>query len=330
MKFFLGSSGERLPELKKVAAWVKQAGHEAWPWNKPGLFPLGHYTFETLNVLKDKVDASIFIFGEDDEVWYRGDSKLIPRDNVLIEYGLFAGVLEPSRVAICKSGHIRLASDLLGVTYVDLGNPKRAREELNRWFEKIATDSPSLGRARLMAFQNKFSMPATNHYWRSLPENAEKRFVLLGGSNKSWIRHSTERRKSLGRSIVRIIQADGEVAMLCYDRKTAIDQHTSFFKDCILAGVTAIPGARGASVCSKLRKNLRFAVSNELKYQAVISDQRIVVMPLLNSPEFKEESLVFELSPAKHGEHHTCYQNDILRTVERNEIPGFIQSLCPP
>src|SRR5205085_1813948 len=81
MRIFLGSSGERLDDLTRIGEWVAQAGHEPCPWNKPGLFPIGHFTFESLNEIKDKVDASIFIFSDDDKVWYRRDLTPIPRDN---------------------------------------------------------------------------------------------------------------------------------------------------------------------------------------------------------------------------------------------------------
>ena len=91
-----------------------------------------------------------------------------------------------------------------------------------------------------------------------------------------------------------------------------------------------LPKTRRAMLLAQLRKHVRVAATNELKYQAVISDAKIVVMPLLNSREFKEESLVFELWPARHGEHHTSYQNDIMRTVERCELRWFVRDRCAP
>lgn len=326
----MGSSRERLDDLKRIGEWVAQAGHEPCPWNKPGLFAIGHFTFESLNEIKDKVDASIFIFSDDDKVWYRRDLTPIPRDNVLIEYGLFAGVLEPSRVAICRSGRIRIASDLLGVTCVDLGKARRAKTELDHWFRRIARMSPSPGRARLMTFQNKFSMPATNQFWRSLAEDATHRFVLLGGSNKSWIHHSQDRRQALGCSILRIIRDGGEVALLCYDNKSTLEAHAEFIRECVVGELRPLKKTSKAAEFARVARRLRVAAANELKYQAVISDSKIVVMPLLNSREFKEESVVFELWPARHGEHYMTYENDILRTVERREVSNFVRTRCAP
>ena len=328
MKVFLGSSSERLNEVKRLSLWVEEAGHEAWPWNKPGLFPLGRFTFETLNEIKDKVDAALFIFGADDRVWYRQDTALQPRDNVLIEYGLFAGVLEPSRVAICKSGTIRIATDLLGVTYLDLSNARRAKIELHHWFRKVSGTSASVGRARILAFQNKFSMPATNHYWRELVESAGTRFFLLGGSNKSWINQSTERRKACGESIVRIIANGGDVAIVCYDHEETLDGHSKFIRDCVVKPLAALPSSRRIALLRRIKQHLRVAATNDLKYQAAVCDSRIVIMPLLNSAEFKEESLILELSPTKHGEHYSSYESDIVRTVDRCEIAGFVGSRC--
>lgn len=328
MKIFLGSSREGLADLKKIASWVKRAGHEAVPWNRPGLFPVGHYTFDTLNSIKDSVDASVFVFGGDDRAWYRSDSTLIPRDNVLIEYGLFVGVLEPSRVAICKRDRIRIPSDLLGVTYVDLKDSARAQLEMREWFLRIERTSPAPGRARLMTFQNKFSMPGTNQFWRGLAEQASARFVLLGGTNKSWIHHSAERRRSLGQSILRIVANGGQVAMSCYDTKAALKEHAIFIQECVVSEIRPRSTVQRRALLAKVARALKVAATNDLNYQAVISDSRIVVMPLLNSQNFKEESPVFELSPARHGEHYVTYQNDILRTIDRHEVKGFVAPLC--
>lgn len=328
MKIFIGSSREGLADLKGIAAWVQASGHDAIPWNRPGLFPVGHYSFETLNSIKDSVDASIFVFGGDDRVWYRSDATRSPRDNVLVEYGLFAGVLEPSRVAICKRGRIRIPTDLQGVTYVDLKDPVRAHLEMQAWMLRIAKTAPAHGRARLMTFQNKFSMPDTNQYWRGLAESATARFLLLGGTNKSWIHHSAERRRELGRSILRIIRGGGHVAMLCYDTKAALREHAAFIDECVVGEVTSRSVSQRRIQLARVARSLRVAATNTLKYQAVISDARIVVMPLLNSEQFKEESPVFELSEARHGEHYTTYQNDIVRTVDHCEKKGFVAKIC--
>src|SRR5689334_23314630 len=114
MRIFLGSSREASTTglLRRVAGWVESCGHEPLRWDEPGVFPAGSYTFPTLRRVAREVDGAIFVFAEDDKVWYRTDKAMQPRDNVLLEYGLFSGTLGEGRVAICRSGSPRTASDL--------------------------------------------------------------------------------------------------------------------------------------------------------------------------------------------------------------------------
>jgi predicted nucleotide-binding protein len=134
VKIFLGSSREALPSLIEVADWLEADGHEPQPWDDVGLLLPGENTFVALVGIARSVDAAIFIFGEDDNVWYRQDSGLKqPRDNVLIEYGLFSGILGQGRVIICRQGEAKLATDIDGITYVDLSSRIRARRAVLAW-----------------------------------------------------------------------------------------------------------------------------------------------------------------------------------------------------
>ena len=139
MKVFLGSSTESLPVLREIASWIEEAQHEPLTWDVPTLFLPGDNTFSKLIEISKKVDAAVLVFGEDDHVWYRTDGAMQPRDNVLIEYGLFAGALGQSRVAICKDGSPREPSDLRGVTTVDVSQGKRnaARMKLLAWLQSM-------------------------------------------------------------------------------------------------------------------------------------------------------------------------------------------------
>ena len=134
MKVFLGSSREALSSLYDVAGWLESGGHEPQPWDDVGLFLPGESTFTALVGIARTVDAAIFIFGEDDTVWYRQDSGLKqPRDNVLVEYGLFSGILGQRRVIVCREGQAKLASDIDGIGYVDLNLKIRARHSVLNW-----------------------------------------------------------------------------------------------------------------------------------------------------------------------------------------------------
>lgn len=130
MEIFIGSSRESIDLVREVEVWLEEQGHKPLPWDKPGLFMPGDHTFNTLISISRRVEGAIFIFGEDDEVWYRSDAAKQPRDNVLIEYGLFAGALGPKKSIICRDGNPKHAIDLLGITYIDITESRRARAKL--------------------------------------------------------------------------------------------------------------------------------------------------------------------------------------------------------
>jgi hypothetical protein len=139
MKVFLASSTEALEELHEVANWLEELGHEPVPWDLPSLFLPGDNTFFRLIEISKQIDAAVFIFSEDDIVWYRTDTVPQPRDNVLIEYGLFAGVLGQNRAIICRKGAPRSATDLYGIIVVDISEGKKqgARIKVSAWMQNL-------------------------------------------------------------------------------------------------------------------------------------------------------------------------------------------------
>jgi len=132
MRIFLGSSQEAVTRgtMGEIAVWIERFSHEPVPWNKPGLFLAGTYVFSRLLEISKEIDGALFVFAEDDRVWYRGDLTTQPRDNVLIEYGLFAGALGINRVVLCREGRPRTPSDLTGIISIDVTSNKRSQAEL--------------------------------------------------------------------------------------------------------------------------------------------------------------------------------------------------------
>lgn len=136
---FLGSSSESLDHLGEIAMWLEEANLEPVPWNRPTLFLPGENTFLKLIEISRTVDAAVFIFAEDDKVWYRADTVSQPRDNVLLEYGLFVGALGPKRAIICRSGKPKAATDLQGINWIDTspGLIQRAQVQLKAWAQEL-------------------------------------------------------------------------------------------------------------------------------------------------------------------------------------------------
>jgi predicted nucleotide-binding protein len=148
MRIFIGSSKESVTRgsVLKVALWLEECGQQPVRWNHPGVFRPGEYIFPRLIEIAGEVDAAILLFAEDDVVWYRDDIVGQPRDNVLLEYGLFAGVLGSNRVIVAREGEARIPSDLGGLIYLALlpGQEITAQMHVLEWVKK-AIQRPAAG-----------------------------------------------------------------------------------------------------------------------------------------------------------------------------------------
>jgi Predicted nucleotide-binding protein containing TIR-like domain len=117
---FIGSSTESWAIATAVQARMAGVAH-CTVWDQ-GVFPLGGYTLETLIASAGKYDFALFIFGADDLAEIRGQTLLVTRDNVVLELGLFMGVLGRERVFVLQPGPrtgappMHLPSDLAGLT----------------------------------------------------------------------------------------------------------------------------------------------------------------------------------------------------------------------
>ena len=142
MRVFIGSSNESSEALGWVEKCIESTGHQPLRWDKKSLFPLGEYTFSRLIEISKTIDAAVFIFSEDDRVWYRQESTIQPRDNVLIEYGLFAGQLGTRKAIICVDGKPKTSTDLAGIINLDIGkdNRKKAGIEIKNWLKNLVDE----------------------------------------------------------------------------------------------------------------------------------------------------------------------------------------------
>lgn len=116
---FVGSSSEALP----VAEAIQQNldfSCDVTIWSQ-GHFNLGEATLETLVAKAPEFDFAILLLTPDDVTVSRQEERNSPRDNVLLELGLFLGVLGRDRTfCVCdRQVKLKLPSDLAGVTVAD-------------------------------------------------------------------------------------------------------------------------------------------------------------------------------------------------------------------
>lgn len=114
---FIGSSFEGLQIAKAIQANLDQ-DCETTLWSQ-GVFGLGEGTLETLVDRLDDFDFATLVLTPDDLIKSRKGSSPSPRDNVLLELGLFIGRIGRKRTFVVydRTASLRLPSDLAGVTF---------------------------------------------------------------------------------------------------------------------------------------------------------------------------------------------------------------------
>lgn len=113
---FIGSSTEGLYVAKAIQAELEHTS-ECVIWHQ-GVFGLSEGTLESLVKALDTFDFAILALTPDDLVSNRSDNQPAPRDNVLLELGLFIAGLGRERtfMVVDRSAKLKLPSDLAGIT----------------------------------------------------------------------------------------------------------------------------------------------------------------------------------------------------------------------
>lgn len=93
-----------------------------------------------------------YILGGKDDLSVRLKSrkvKISPRDNIYLEFGLYAGILSPARSYFLIDEKCKIASDLLGITVLRYSNSQSLRDCCAQVKEKMWEES-KLNRIQLM------------------------------------------------------------------------------------------------------------------------------------------------------------------------------------
>jgi hypothetical protein len=134
-RVFLGSSYAAHEHVERIAEWLEEADLEPLIWRdsevfSPGL-PMMH---RLLDLARSEVIAAVLVFTEDD--FKAGGKTSSPADNLILEYGLFAGVLGLESTMAVLIGKPEMPADLMAI-HIDLNKPLRAKEKLGTWARKL-------------------------------------------------------------------------------------------------------------------------------------------------------------------------------------------------
>lgn len=137
-KIFIGSSSKALEKAFTIKEILEDLGAKAVCWRDTEAFPLSENTIDILIESAHKYNGGVFILDKDDTVIENdGKEKHIPRDNVLVEAGMFAGVLGKQSVVLCTVPDVHEITDLKGVTRLEYNENMRTKMEkkLAQWLE---------------------------------------------------------------------------------------------------------------------------------------------------------------------------------------------------
>lgn len=111
------------------------------------MFKGGNYTLEDLDKAVNESDFGLAIFQDDDVVISRGEEQRGPRDNVILELGLFMGLLTRKRafVAVPKGVKQKLASDLQGLTVFKYKMDGNNKHDVNNMVHDLRQAIQTLG-----------------------------------------------------------------------------------------------------------------------------------------------------------------------------------------
>lgn len=126
-RVFIGSSGEGLRVAQAVfASFAHSSEPTLWTHN---VFRPGRYPLEELACQLRRHAFAIMVATPDDDLFKRGELSETLRDNLLVEFGLFAGAIGQRRTfLVCPSTPaLALPSDLTGIIHAQYDAQRASR-----------------------------------------------------------------------------------------------------------------------------------------------------------------------------------------------------------
>ena len=117
---FIGSSTESLPVARAIRSNFDHDDFVVNLWTDR-VFGPSRFPITELEKQAQEADFAVLVLGTDDLVESRNEKFDVPRDNVILELGLFIGALSHERtfMVVPRGCNIKIPSDLFGLTPLD-------------------------------------------------------------------------------------------------------------------------------------------------------------------------------------------------------------------
>jgi prolyl-tRNA editing enzyme YbaK/EbsC (Cys-tRNA(Pro) deacylase) len=141
-RIFVGSSTEAANVDRHIRAILENLQAEVLGWRD--IFHAGDHPLDVLLETARSVDGALLIATPDDTGTFRGQENTTPRDNILVELGIFLSQLGKNRAALvlvpsADGTAARLPSDFHGITVITVESDKPANNEwrLKSWIDRV-------------------------------------------------------------------------------------------------------------------------------------------------------------------------------------------------
>lgn len=182
---FVGSASESESLARKLCIALDENGFQAVPWWDA--FDLGDVTIQALKKQTFKCDGAVFLFTADDEVTSRGKDTSITRDNVILEYGLFASQLGTEKTIAFLEEGVKNPTDFVGLTQEVFNSNHPDFERLIKHFKKTFQNKKksSTNKRVPLIFDNNLSKTLLDN--DNFPKEWKQRLLYFGLEGaKNW------------------------------------------------------------------------------------------------------------------------------------------------
>lgn len=200
---FIGSSSEG--RLVAGALQTELLAHcEVTVWDQD-VFESGGYALDSLIRKAQRSDFAVLVATPDDMRESRGETAAVPRDNVILEFGLFAGVLGRDRSLVLATDGVQLPTDTLGLTRLPYYTQNNLRAAVSAAAREVLARIDDMGR------RGRNAVSATPGYGALVDEMA---MLAENASSQGWRFRDT-------RTTVRLTSPKGKVFTLSKRTPTA-------------------------------------------------------------------------------------------------------------
>ncbi len=210
---------------------------------------------------------------------------------------------------------ILLPMALSGLTFYSF---KVFFREKELWFsDRLETGLSNLKmelqKGHLILHGPKVAIPNQYIFWNSLLINANKEFLLCSTTNKSWFSKSREQSELIVSHFLRLLDSGGKITIMAFCDSNVQKMLETFFVSYFKPVVLDTPTRTQKKLRDCINTNFNIYLHNGCNYTANISDDRLLIIPLLNSRDFNDESIVVELNKFSNSTEYANYLADIER-----------------